>query len=198
MIAALYVCPTGPYASMATVDPWDESRDAKLYAGPHPVVAHPPCGQWGSLRHLALPDAARAACGPRAVAQVRAFGGVLEQPAHSRLWAHCGLPYPGDLPDAFGGFAIEVEQVAWGHPCRKKTWLYCVGIDRATVAAGIRTGGTITHWTSGTYTPGKRGTVPEGIRVIPPRLRHLTPPAFALWLVDLASRCRVQPQEAAA
>ena len=188
-VAALYVdVKRGPYASIPDVECWGVAEDATRYAGPWPVVAHPPCAQWGSLRHLALRDAATAACGPRAVEQVRAFGGVLEQPKASKLWAFCGLPRPDELPDACGGYTIEVQQVAWGHPCRKRTWLYCVGVDRGAVLAGIRTGGTVTHWTSGTYTPGQRGTVPDGVGVIPPRLRHLTPPAFAAWLVEVARR----------
>ena len=41
MIAALYVLPDGPYANLPDVDPWDKARDARLYAGPHPVVAPP-------------------------------------------------------------------------------------------------------------------------------------------------------------
>ena len=192
MIAALYIdTKRGPYAGIAGVDCWGIERDATQYAGPWPVVAHPPCGQWGSLRHLALANAGESRCGPIAVAQVQRFGGVLEQPAHSRLFAHCGLPAPGAGLDGFGGFTVDVEQVAWGHPARKRTWLYCVGIERATVDAGIRRGGTVTAWVSGTYTPGKRGTVPAGIRVITPRERHLTPVAFAEWLVELARTAKV-------
>ena len=76
MVAALYVDPTGPYVGRPDVDPWDEARDARLYNGPHPVVAHPPCGPWGKLRDLYLGH--EHDCGPRAVEQVRAFGGVLE------------------------------------------------------------------------------------------------------------------------
>ena len=52
MIAALYIDPRGCYPSMPGVDTWDESRDADNYAGPWPVVAHPPCGPWSALRHL--------------------------------------------------------------------------------------------------------------------------------------------------
>jgi len=46
-VAALYVLKDGPYANREGVDPWPESRDARLYAGPHVVVAHPPCARWG-------------------------------------------------------------------------------------------------------------------------------------------------------
>lgn len=38
MIAALFVEPGGVYYGMPDVDPWDESRDARAYAGPWPVV----------------------------------------------------------------------------------------------------------------------------------------------------------------
>ena len=40
MIAALYVLPGGPYFSNG-FDPWDETRDARKFKGPGPVIAHP-------------------------------------------------------------------------------------------------------------------------------------------------------------
>lgn len=47
-IAALYVQPRGVYYDLAGVEPWGvPDRDARAYAGPWPVVAHPPCERWG-------------------------------------------------------------------------------------------------------------------------------------------------------
>lgn len=191
MIAALYIDPRGPYPKMADVDCWDEARDAKKYNGPWPVVAHPPCGSWGSFRHLhTRPDRD---CGPRSVEQVRAFGGVLEHPARSALFAHCDLPRPGDS-DSFG-FTIEVEQVAWGHVARKRTWLYVVGVEPDRVLAGVRSGGVVTHWCSGfrssTHAMPKRYktngcAVPPEIKVCSAQQRRRSPPAFAEWLVSIA------------
>ena len=52
MIAALYVERDGIYYGLPDVDPWDEARDARLYPGPHPVVAHPPCARFGIARSV--------------------------------------------------------------------------------------------------------------------------------------------------
>lgn len=187
MIAALYIDPRGPYPRMADVDCWDELRDARNYAGPYAVVAHPPCGPWGNLRHLS--HGAARDCAPIALKQVRAHGGVLEHPAGSNLWRAEHLPMPGELADEFGGFTVEVEQVSWGHPARKRTWLYCVGIPRELVLSTIRTGGTPTHWVSGGRNHARKGSggfIPAGIKVCSAQLRRRTPQAFASWLVSLA------------
>lgn len=190
MIAALYIDPRGPYPSLPDVDCWDLERDARLYAGPRPVVAHPPCGPWGALRHLYQDD--EHDCAPVAVRQVREFGGVLEHPAKSRLWAAQDLPEPGGFRDRFGGFTLEVDQCAWGHVARKSTWLYFVGVDRSVAMSGIRTGGTPTHWASGSRVnpdrPSSRqgSPVPPGIKVCSAQQRRRTPVEFARWLVSIA------------
>ncbi|TXH11946.1 MAG: hypothetical protein E6R03_13795, partial [Hyphomicrobiaceae bacterium] len=45
-VAALYVEAGGCYA-LPGVDCWPQERDARLYRGCDPVVAHPPCQRWG-------------------------------------------------------------------------------------------------------------------------------------------------------
>jgi hypothetical protein len=196
-VAALYVDPRGPYPKIAGVDCYDETRDARLYEGPFPVVAHPPCGAWGSLRHLRVPNRERrddADCGPRAVEQVRKYGGVLEQPARSKLWDRCGMPGPHAGQDEFGGYSVEVTQVSWGHVARKRTWLYFVGVPLHFVRNTMRFGGTPTHWVSGGRLhdrKGSGGVVPPGIKVCSAQQRRRTPIAFAEWLVKLAASAQV-------
>jgi hypothetical protein len=188
MIAALYVDPRGPYPSLVGVDCWDAARDARLYAGPHAVVAHPPCGPWGGVKNLSRKQDAGLAL--RAVEQVRAFGGVLEHPRYSALWKQCGLPLPGKAVDEFGGFTLEVSQCDFGHVARKMTWLYCV---RTRALVNIPRRREPTHWVSGRrYVREDNArpasdSVPHGIRVCSAQQRRRTPLAFAQWLVALAA-----------
>ena len=137
MIAALYVAKYGCYFGLEDVDPWDEARDARAYAGPWPVVAHPPCQRWGrywfggpsvKIRKVLGDDGG---CFESALAAVRAFGGVLEHPAHSHAWRRFALPRPSRTSgwtdaDEHGGRAVHVEQGHYGHRARKATWLYAV------------------------------------------------------------------------
>lgn len=194
-VAALYIDPRGPYPKLLRPELcWDEARDARTYAGPWPVVAHPACGPWSKSRHLyrgAEHDHAL-----RAVDQVRQFGGVLEHPADSLLWAAgLELPRPGE-GDRFGGFTVEVVQCEWGHVARKRTWVYCVRVPSILDGHSVATlppppfpGRAPTHWASG-----RRGmaraidNVPPGIKVCSAQQRRRTPPLFAAWLISLAEQ----------
>jgi hypothetical protein len=189
IVAALYVERGGPYFGLSDVDPWDKERDARTYGGPLPVVAHPPCGPWGGLRHLYRGD--EHDCAASALAAVRRWGGVMEHPHRSKFWAHAGVVAPGEFLDNYGGFTIDVDQVSWGHVARKRTRLYFVGVDRAIVLASMRTGGVPTHWCSGSRNPrrnkGSGGIAPPGIKFCSAQQRRRTPPAFARWLIDHAA-----------
>lgn len=188
-VAALYVDPLGPYPQL--VEHWyDAARDARTYDGPWPVVAHPPCGPWGRLRHLYQGGDAQLAVD--AVAHVRRYGGVLEHPAYSRLFSTLQLPTPGTPPDAYGGRTIEVQQVDWGHVARKRTWLYMVRVRWPVDLPPARQP---THWISGGRPrKGERRTarhVPVGIKVCSAQQRRRTPIAFARWLIALAATSSV-------
>lgn len=138
MIAALFVETGGTYFGLPNVDAWDKKRDARLYAGPWPVVAHPPCARWCRLAGLVEARWGHrrgedGGCFESAIDAVRRWGGVLEHPAYSDAWAAFGLPSPdrrgGWQRDIFGGWSAHVEQCRYGHPAKKATWLYAYGVD---------------------------------------------------------------------
>lgn len=137
-VAALYVEKDGAYFGLPGIDPWDEARDARLYAGPHPVVAHPPCQRWGSMAFVNHTrwggDHNRpgndGGCFKSALFDVRRWSGVLEHPAKSRAWDAYGLTKPvatGWQRCMTGGWVCEVWQSAYGHRANKATWLYYFG-----------------------------------------------------------------------
>lgn len=196
-VAALYVDPRGPYFGRDDVDPWDESRDARLYAGPWPVVAHPPCSRWcqlASVNHArwGTPIGEDGGCFAAALDHVRQYGGVLEHPAYSIAWRAFDLPVPErgrwrrSLLDE--GWVAEVSQAAYGHAARKRTWLYYVGettpieLDwrepevTGAVGAGINSGECLDR---------RRLSRAEAIH---------TPPAFAATLIGLARHASSSPR----
>ena len=138
-IAALFVQPDGCYAEDSRFDAWPEDRDARLYDGVLPVVAHPPCQLWGALAAVNYKrwggDHNRpgndGGCFESAVQSVRRCGGVLEHPAKSRAFKEYGLGKPqkgGWIRSDDGiGWICEVWQSAYGHRANKATWLYYVG-----------------------------------------------------------------------
>lgn len=186
-VVALYVDPRGPYPGIVR-DWYDAERNAMSYRGSLPVVAHPPCGPWSHLSQLHK-RAEEIALAPHAVAVVQRCGGALEHPKGSKLWEACGLPRPWAAPDAFGGFTVEVQQVNWGHPARKPTWLYIVGHPGPLPATPPAR--EPTHWASGGRTPSSRkgSPVPPGIKVCSAQQRRRTPTDFARWLVEVAAGC---------
>jgi len=148
VIAALFVEKRGPYSALP-VDLWDISRDARLYAGPGPVIAHPPCERWGrywfggpsvKVRRVLGDDGG---CFASALASVRRYGGVLEHPEASHAFAAFGLPAPpktGGWIPAPEGWVCCVEQGHYGHRARKATWLYYVGPKPADLIWGPSSG----------------------------------------------------------
>lgn len=150
-VAALFVQRDGAYFGLDGVDPWDEARDARLYAGSYPVVAHPPCQRWGKMwagqpLHIKRTGERKVkgddgGCFASALASVRRWGGVLEHPWGSHAWKHFGLivpPRSGGWVEADDyGWTCCVEQGRYGHYARKPTLLYAVGCDLQELEWGI-------------------------------------------------------------
>jgi hypothetical protein len=193
-VAVLFARADSIYKTMPGCDVWDEARDARRWPTGMPLVAHPPCAQWGKLRQFATVDPAVKALGPLAVEFVREWGGVLEHPAESLLWAHCGMPTPGRAPDWFGGWTAEIRQCDWGHKAEKKTWLYIVGVHPDDIPA-LPDSAEPTHYIK----RNRKGYRPcsQSLPHVTKAEREHTPPRLAEWLIDLARRTRVSAEVAA-
>lgn len=193
IVAALYVEKRGAYYGLDGVVPWDAEMDARRYAGPWPVVAHPPCDRWHQLSAVnhkrwgwKIND--DAGCFSSALASVRAWGGVLEHPAETRAFKFHGIPEPvaGNWQRTIDGdWVTEVWQSAYGHRARKRTWLLYHG-DRAPdplVWARL---------------PGECqiGNFDQTRPILPDAETSATPPAFRDLLLSIARTAR--PEEARA
>ena len=198
LVAALFVAKGGCYFGLDGVDPWDEERDARKYAGPHPVVAHPPCERWG--RYWSGGPSAKVrrtkgdddGCFAAALAAVRRWGGVLEHPEASHAFKAHGLLTPkwrGGWTWAGDGrgFVCCVAQGHYGHRSRKLSWLYAVAPDLPSL-----------NWTIPAPSPvrldedyhskeeRRRATRTGVCQRLSTRQRAATPPAFRDLLLSIA------------
>lgn len=103
---------------------------------------------------------------------------MLEHPAASTLWPHCGLPRPGQL-DAHAGWTLPIVQQWWGHRAEKKTLLYICGAKPSDLPAMPIQLGEASHVIQSRKRNDYRPHVSKAER------EH-TPPDLAKWLVDLA------------
>ena len=174
------------YDELAGVEVYNKERDARSFRGGVPIVAHPPCAQWGRLKAFARKDEDEKALAPWAVDQLREWGGVLEHPVGSSLWREKSLPAPG-VRDEFGGFTLPVHQNWFGHRARKPTLLYIVGVEPRDVPAMPLSIAPPTA-TIETEIRGRPGALPAVSRAE----RSATPLAFAEWLVAVARSTEVR------
>ncbi len=133
VVAGLYVQGDGVYSRMPGIDLWPIERDARGYAGPLPVVAHPPCERWGRFWSSdgSTSPGGDAGCFEAALRDVRLWGGVLEHPEGSHAFSRFDLPKPvlGSWQRSIlcGGYVTAVAQRVYGHRARKMSWLYYAG-----------------------------------------------------------------------
>lgn len=182
MVTALYVREDSVYKSLG-LDCYDINRDARLFPGGNPVIAHPPCRMWGRLSQFAKgrPDERQLAVS--AVSAVRSNGGVLEHPYGSALWKEVPLPSPGTR-DVFGGYTILINQSWFGHKAQKKTLLYIVGCKPSELPP-IPISFDIVEYV---VRPAKKF---RKAKIITKPEREATPIKFAEWLIAVAEKCAI-------
>lgn len=171
-VAVLCVARNSIYKQIEGLDVYDIDRDARTFPGGMPIVGHPPCRAWSAYcRHQAKPLPGEKELAPMVVELLRKTGGVLEHPAHSRLWDELDLPKPGE-PQRGGLWSMAVKQSWWGDSRTKATWLLFCGVSPRDIEVPLRLHN------------------PEGDRrrwqVMSKHQRAATCPAFAEWLIEVA------------
>lgn len=191
-IAALFVEVGGPYWLMGSrIDFWDIDRDARLYRGPWPVIAHPPCERWGKY-WFGSPIGPRKSlgddggCFKSALDSVRRWGGVIEHPFASHAWKTFDLPKPSRSGGWIEGNRYEwsccVDQGHYGHAIPKPTWLFVKSISRPVDLI----------WGSApcTIDDPRVKTKCGSLALLSRRDRRVTPKAFAEVLIRIAANSR--------
>ena len=172
-VAILCAATKSIYHTLPDVVVYDTRRDARTFCADMPAVGHPPCRAWSAYcAHQAKPLPGEKELGLWVVDQLRHVGGVLEQPAHSRLFAAAGIPLPGE-PARDGVWSIQVDQSWWGDSRKKATWLAFFHVHPSAVNYPLLLRGD---------DAGDR----RRWQVMSKTQRSATPPEFAAWLVSLA------------
>lgn len=198
-IAALFVETGGIYFNDDRIDPWDRERNAFLFRGPGPVIAHPPCERWGRYwgggpmlhgtpkQKFLGDDHGRFAF---ALWAVRTFGGVIEHPEASHAWSWYGLARPpqsgGWIISDKWGVSCCVAQGHYGHRAQKLTWLYAVGTGTPELKWGRCPG--MSKLDAGYHTSEERASKKNSLKDrLSTKENHATPKDFKELLINIVS-----------
>ena len=158
------------------------------------VVAHPLCPRWCKLAAMVekvhgYKKHEDGGLFEFAIGKVRENGGVLEHPAGSAAFHTYGLPclqgHAVWSPTLCGGYVTEVDQCAYGHLARKRTWLYAYGIDPSRLPS-LKKGGIATKIVS--YA--NHRIFRNGVQRLSKKGRNATPEKFAKMLISIAKIVR--------
>jgi hypothetical protein len=155
------------------VETYGKEQDAATYTGNngHAIIAHPPCAQWGRLRALSKDIPYNKSLALIALRLIRQNGGVLEHPIGSTLFKkYCRKAYssPGRR-DRYGGFIYTIDLSWFGHPSRKRTQLYIVGLDSRSLP-------TFPYNIQNTH---------KSIENLSKKHRENTPESLCTWLINI-------------
>ena len=168
MISVLCCSKNSIYKTLG-VDCYDIDRDARTFDGSTPIIAHPPFRAWSAYcSHQAKYPPEEKELAPMCVQWLAKCGGILEHPAHSRLWSRMRIPLPGEYRN--GMHCIEVNQCWWGDSRTKKTWLLLSKIDMSKLVLPP---------------PVEVQDDRESWSKMSKDQRSATHPSFARWLIEL-------------
>lgn len=174
-VAVLCCSARSIYRHLPNVVAYGKAENATSFSGGCPVVAHPPCRSWSAYcSHQSKGSSEEKQLGLFCAEKLRQNGGVLEHPAHSRLFEAANLPRPGLKQSEL--WTAEVWQCWWGYPMRKRTWLCFCGISPSDV-----------HFPFNLHPIGGDRRREQ---LMSKNQRSATTMQFATWLVDSARKAK--------
>lgn len=179
-------CEVNSVYHLLSSDVYDILHPATLCNSMRPAIYHPPCRTWSRLRAFSNFIPGDHWLGVWAFIRVRTFGGVLEQPECSRLFKFMKAPSPGSGYDKFGGKTVVIDQVNYGHKCRKRTWLYIVDFYQNLELKPGQPGRKPSHIIASKRAASK-------LKSLPKKYRNYTPKDLALALIELTSKIQYKP-----
>jgi hypothetical protein len=124
VIAALFVAAGGAYAGLPDVDPWMPSETHGSTRARRQWWRIPLARDGAAWLAWWKPDGA--------TSEARTTVALRPRWRTSDAWAAFDLPVPprtgGWVRGICGGWSCHVEQGRYGHPAKKATWLYAVGV----------------------------------------------------------------------
>lgn len=159
-------------------DCYDINRNALSIKSKEPAIYHPPCRAWSRMRAFANVPVGERFLAIWSISRVRRLGGVVEQPAGSKLWEFLNLPLPGSGYDIFGGFSVSIDQHWFGHLARKNTWLYIRGCTLSDLPPYPMNFDIVTHCLNSSLKSSK-------LKELAKNKRSYTPMLLAEWLIEV-------------
>ena len=159
-------------------DCFDIHRNALSIKSKCPAIYHPPCRAWSRMRTFSKVPVGERFLAIWSISRVRRFGGIVEQPAGSKLWDFLNLPMPGSGYDIFGGFSISLDQHWFGHKAKKNTWLYIKGCYLNDLPPYPLNFDCVTHCLNSSLKTSK-------LKELSKNKRSYTPILFAEWLIEV-------------
>lgn len=170
MISVLCAKKNSVYKNIPGIDVWDEARDAYFFTGSNPVITHAPCAQWSRMKGFANNNPDEKELAYFCLQKVIRNGGIFEHPGGSTFFKEAGVTKN----------IYSVDQVWWGFPARKRTYLFFHGCkplpfpvmqNIPSVRVGSRKG--------------------KKDREISKTERSTTVKEFAQWMIDCINESRV-------
>lgn len=108
------------YSKIPGLDLWDKERDVQNFKGNGFCIAHPPCQQWGKLKHFANDNPMEKTLAYVCLYHVLKNGGIIEQPLGSSFFREAGLPQKNiyRISQSWFGFPAEKETLLFFWKCR--------------------------------------------------------------------------------